>query len=135
MFIFWGPFFFLFPALLIYLVVRTLLGSSGRGGNGHHSSFTQDGRFDPFGLIPPGPGGEGQSPQVRVYQLAYRLKGTITVSDIVVETGLEVEEAERLIQSMVDNQRVRMEVRDDGVIFYDFPEIISRYGGDGRDSR
>ncbi len=73
--------------------------------------------------------------QVKVYQLAYRLKGTITVSDIVVETGLEVEEAEKLIQSMVDNQRVRMEVRDDGVIFYDFPEIISRYASESQDPR
>lgn len=134
MFIFWGPFFFLFPVLIVYLVVRTLTGTAGRG-SGHRSSFTQDGRFDPFGLIQPGSGGEGQSLQVKVYQLAYRLKGTITVSDIVVETGLEVEEAEKLIQSMVDNQRVRMEVRDDGVIFYDFPEIISRYANEERDPR
>ena len=47
----------------------------------------------------------------------------------------DVEEAEALIQSMVDNQRVRMEVTDDGLVVYEFPEIIARFKSrDGFDS-
>jgi hypothetical protein len=67
--------------------------------------------------------------RVQIYKLAYKLGGRITVSDIVVETGLEVEEAEELIESMVDNQRVRMEVQDDGLVIYEFPELINRFKG------
>ncbi len=62
-----------------------------------------------------------------MFQLAYKFKGSITVSDIVVETGLSVQEAESLVQGMVDNSRVRMEVSEDGLVTYEFPEIISRF--------
>jgi hypothetical protein len=30
---------------------------------------------------------------------------------------------------MVDNQRVRMEVQDDGLVIYEFPELINRFKG------
>ena len=66
--------------------------------------------------------------QGRIFRLAYRLKGQVTVSDVVVETGLDVEEAERLLESIVDNTHVRMEVLDDGSVLYEFPEIIRRLG-------
>ena len=125
MFIFWGPFFFFFPILIIYFVMRSLSGPSRHGGS-RNSFFWPENRFDPFGHW--GAGAEDEhSLRVRVYKLAYKLEGTLTVSDIVVETGLDVDEAEQLIQSMVDNQRVRMEVKDDGMIVYEFPEIKSRY--------
>ncbi len=124
MFIFWGPFFFFFPVLIIYLVLRGLTGTSRPGGSFSHFDMPWD-----------TPESKDHSLRVAVYKLAYRLKGTITVSDIVVETGLDVEEAERLIQSMVDHQRVRMEVKDDGMIFYEFPEIKARYLEEERASR
>ena len=62
-----------------------------------------------------------------VFSLAYRLKGKITLSDIIVETGLTVREAEEVIESMVDGVRVRMEVDQNGMVVYEFPEIISRF--------
>jgi hypothetical protein len=65
--------------------------------------------------------------EARIFKLAYRLKGRLTVSDIVVETGLGVREAEQLIESMVDSNRVRMEVDDRGIVTYEFPEIIRRF--------
>ena len=46
----------------------------------------------------------------RIFRLAYRLGGRLTVSDL------------------VDNSRVTIEVRDDGLVFYEFPEIIDRRG-------
>ena len=62
-----------------------------------------------------------------IFNLAFRLKGRITLSDIIVETGLTVREAEGVIEGMVDGVRVRMEVDQNGMVIYEFPEIISRF--------
>jgi hypothetical protein len=64
--------------------------------------------------------------EARIFKLANRRKGRITVSDVVIETGLGVHQAEDLLQNMVDNNRVTMEVTDDGMVYYEFPEIIRR---------
>ncbi len=123
MFFFWGPFFFVFPAFIIFMIVRHFVGPSHR----HQSrwyvdDFTSDTQ-------------PKESQQVSIYKLAYRLKGRLTVSDIVIETGMDVKAAEELIQSMVDNQRVRMEVDDQGMLVYEFPEIIARLEQDGDQDR
>ncbi|TVQ37819.1 MAG: hypothetical protein EA384_10990 [Spirochaetaceae bacterium] len=67
-----------------------------------------------------------QGRQAQLFRLAQRLGGRLTVSDIVIETGLGVSEAERFIESMVDNAHVRMDIDDNGMVVYDFPEIIAR---------
>jgi hypothetical protein len=130
MFFFWGPFFFVFPALIFFYVARRLFGS-----NRHreYDRFLEDPDFD--SSFP-----ARESTRVRIYKLAFKLGGRLTVSDIVIETGMEVEEAEKLIQSMVDQQRIRMEVTDEGLVVYEFPEILARYkdrekgtGGDQSD--
>lgn len=123
MFFFWGPFFFVFPAFIIYMIVRHFIGPSQR----YHSRWYVD-NFN-YDTQP------RESQQVSIYKLAYRFKGRITVSDIVVETGMDVKAAEDLIQSMVDNQRVRMEVDDQGMLVYEFPEIIARLEQDGDQDR
>lgn len=86
----------------------------------------RDGVF-PYQNNPFFPGTGPGDLEAKVFQLAYKLKGSITVSDIVIETGLSVHEAESLVQGMVDNSRVRMEVNDNGLVTYEFPEIISRF--------
>ena len=63
----------------------------------------------------------------RIFKLANHLKGRITLSDIVLETGLGMKSAERVIEDMLDNLHVTMEVDDSGMVFYEFPEIIARY--------
>jgi len=133
MFFFWGPFFFVFPAFIIFMIVRHFIGPSQR----HQRRWSLD---DLYSQFEPGSSHEGmskESQQVSIYKLAYRLQGRITVSDIVVETGMDAKAAEELIQSMVDNQRVRMEVDSDGMLVYEFPEIIARLkrGGDQNQSR
>ena len=65
--------------------------------------------------------------EARIFKLAYRLKGRITVSDVVVETGLDVAGAEAVMQGMIDNTHVRLEVDDNGILTYEFPEIIRRF--------
>jgi len=61
-----------------------------------------------------------------IFNLAYTLKGKITLSDIIIETGLSMKETENTINQMVDGIRVRMEVNDQGMVVYEFPEIIAR---------
>ncbi|MFW5711871.1 MAG: hypothetical protein ACOCZA_07975 [Spirochaetota bacterium] len=122
MFFFWGPFFFVFPAFIIFMIVRHLIGPSQR----HQRHWSIDDFYSQFESGPSRESMSKESQQVSIYKLAYRLQGRITVSDIVVETGMEAKAAEDLIQSMVDNQRVRMEVDGDGMLVYEFPEIIAR---------
>jgi hypothetical protein len=69
----------------------------------------------------------GRSLEAQIFKLAYKMKGRLTLSDIVVETGLDLEQAEKVIESMVDGMRVRMEVDERGVVVYEFPEIIMRF--------
>lgn len=62
-----------------------------------------------------------------IFRLADEMKGRLTLSDIVIATNLNLKEAERVIDSMVDGTHVTMEVRDSGRVVYEFPEIIARY--------
>ncbi len=117
MFFWFGfPLFFFIPFLLLFLLLRagsSMLKSRHQGFLGYGpQSFFSGFRVDI---------------EARVFQLAYKLKGRVTVSDIVIETGLSVREAEAAIHGMVDNSRVRMEVGDNGLVTYEFPEIIARF--------
>lgn len=58
-----------------------------------------------------------------VYRLAKQLKGRVTVSDVVVETGLSAAESETLLQGLVDGTHCRMEVTEQGSVIYEFPEL------------
>lgn len=119
MFFFFGPFEFLLPFLIIYFVVRTV-------SRGTRARFGQD-NPDQY-LSRSNPAGRVDRPlRAAIYRLADRQKGKLTVSDVVIETGMDVEEIEEILQSMVDNQHVRMEVYDDGVVYYEFPEIMDKY--------
>jgi len=62
----------------------------------------------------------------RVFRLAYRLGGRLTVSDLVVDLDFSIDEAEQFLGQLVDSTRVTMEVQADGMIYYEFPEIIAR---------
>lgn len=134
-FLFGYPFIFLLPFFLALLAVR----AGSRYFN--HNGRSPVGRWG-------GPGAELypddlrnqriRGIEARIFKLAYRLQGRITVSDVVVDTGLHVEESERVLERIVDNQHVRMEVSSDGLMIYEFPEIIARlngsFGGSGDES-
>ena len=55
------------------------------------------------------------------------------MSDLVVDLDLGIEEAESFLNRLVDSTRVTMEVRDDGLVYYEFPEIIARRHRDDDD--
>lgn len=117
------PFGFIFP--LIFFVIAARVASRFFRGVSRRSAIEDDYLDERVRSI------EGRSRdsshEARIFKLAYRLKGRITVSDIVVETGLGVQEAETLIEGMVDSSHVRMEVDDNGLVTYEFPEIIRRF--------
>ncbi|GAB6090794.1 hypothetical protein [Spirochaeta dissipatitropha] len=59
----------------------------------------------------------------RVYRLAAEHNGRLTVSLAVIGLDISAAEAEYLLQSLVDNQRVRMEVENSGQVVYEFLEL------------
>jgi hypothetical protein len=69
-----------------------------------------------------------QTHESEIFRLAARMKGRITLSDVVLETGLGLKQAEELLEGMVDGTHVRMEVSPRGIIVYEFPELIDRFG-------
>ncbi|ADK81485.1 hypothetical protein [Sediminispirochaeta smaragdinae] len=124
MFFFFGPFEYLLPFLIVYFVIRSVT-------RNHTIDRSRRGRFPEFYDEDPFDDDDSRAIdrnlRASLYRLADRQKGKLTVSDVVIETGIAVQEAEKILQAMVDNQHVRMEVRDDGIIYYEFPEIMDKY--------
>jgi len=67
-----------------------------------------------------------ESFHAKIMKLALENKGVLTVTDVVVATGLSLKQAEETLNSMVDEYRVKMEVKDSGIIAYEFIEIINK---------
>ncbi|MFQ3621435.1 MAG: hypothetical protein SNJ78_10900 [Spirochaetales bacterium] len=113
-FFFWGPLFFFFPLFFLFVILRWIFPRLGRQVRLH----------DPFSF------GNSltdmDSRGARIFRLAQRLGGRVTLSDIVIETGMDPKQAEKFIESLVDGVRVRMEVDEKGIVYYEFPEILAR---------
>ena len=60
-----------------------------------------------------------------VFGLAKRLRGRVTLSDVVVETGMDLGEAEQYMDSLVDHAHVSVEVEEQGRLVYEFPELLT----------
>lgn len=131
MFFWFGfPFIFLIPLFLTILAVRAGTNLFRHFGQRNASHMFGRGQYDQ--PIFPDEGNPWMHRAVggydaRIFQLAYKRKGRLTISDVVIETGLSVEEAEQLMQRMTDNTRVRMEVDNRGMVTYEFPEILARF--------
>jgi hypothetical protein len=67
---------------------------------------------------------EGQKSEADIYRLARKLGGYLTVSDVVIHLGYSTRQAENLLEKMTDGLRIRMEVNDNGLIVYEFSELI-----------
>jgi hypothetical protein len=121
------PFFivFLFPALFIFLIFRFGIRFFNELFNNPSRLNSRD-RWqlhDGFDFSPPA---RARGIENRIFRIAFKHAGRLTISDIVLETDLGVQEAEKVINGMVDGTHVRMEVEDNGLVVYEFPEIISR---------
>ena len=66
--------------------------------------------------------------QRKVLKLAAVKGGTLTVTEVAADLNLELPAAEKILTSMDDGFRVRSEISPQGVLYYEFPEILHRQG-------
>lgn len=64
--------------------------------------------------------------QRRVLQLATRRGGTLTVTEVASDLNLSIPAAEKLLVGMDDGFRVRSEVTNEGILLFEFPEVLHR---------
>ena len=64
--------------------------------------------------------------QRKVLRLAAAKGGTLTVTEVAADINLGLPAAEKILMSMDDGFRVRSEISDEGVIYYEFPELLHR---------
>ena len=64
--------------------------------------------------------------QRKILKLAAAKGGTLTVTEVAADLNLALPAAEKIMTSMDDGFRVRSEISRDGVMYYEFPEILHR---------
>ena len=64
--------------------------------------------------------------QNRVLRLAHRKGGTLTVTDVAAGLDVSLPVAEKVLVGMDDGFRVRSEITSEGILFYEFPEVVHR---------
>jgi predicted RNA-binding Zn-ribbon protein involved in translation (DUF1610 family) len=64
--------------------------------------------------------------QRRVLRLATRKGGTLTVTEVAADLNLSIPAAEKLLVGMDDGFRVRSEITREGILLYEFPEVLHR---------
>jgi hypothetical protein len=67
-----------------------------------------------------------QGIQRKILKLATARGGTLTVTEVAADLNLGLPAAEQILVSMDDGFRVRSDISDEGVIYYEFPEIRHR---------
>jgi predicted RNA-binding Zn-ribbon protein involved in translation (DUF1610 family) len=67
-----------------------------------------------------------QGLQRRILRLATAKEGTLTVTEVAAELNLSLPAAEKILTSMDDGFRVRSEISREGVLYYEFPEVLHR---------
>ena len=65
-----------------------------------------------------------QSLNRRVLRLATERDGVLTVTDVAAALNLTLPAAEKIMVGMDDGFRVRSEISKEGVLYYEFPEVI-----------
>jgi hypothetical protein len=64
--------------------------------------------------------------QRKILKLATARGGTLTVTEVASDLNLALPAAEKILTSMDDGFRVRSDISDAGVLYYEFPEILHR---------
>ena len=60
----------------------------------------------------------------RVLMLATERGGVLTVTEVAAQLDLSLDAAEKLMVGMDDGFRVRSDISEEGVIYYEFPEVV-----------
>jgi hypothetical protein len=64
--------------------------------------------------------------QRKILLLATQKGGTLTVTEVAAELNLSLPAAEKILMAMDDGFRVRSEISNEGVLYYEFPEVKHR---------
>ena len=64
--------------------------------------------------------------QRRVLMLATEKGGVLTVTEVAASLNMSLDKAEELMNGMDDGFRVRSDVTEQGIIVYEFPEVLHR---------
>ena len=64
--------------------------------------------------------------QRKILKLANAKGGRLTVTEVAADLNLSLPDAEKILISLDDGFRVRSEISNDGVLYYEFPEILHR---------
>lgn len=67
-----------------------------------------------------------QRMQRKILRLATHRGGTLTVTEVASDLNLSLPAAENVLTSMEDGFRVRSEISKEGVLYYEFPEVLHR---------
>jgi predicted transcriptional regulator len=59
-----------------------------------------------------------------ILKIARKKNGVVSPSEVVIETGVSLEEARRHLENMVTNGHAEMRVRTSGAIVFTFPEFM-----------
>jgi uncharacterized membrane protein len=70
--------------------------------------------------------------QLAVLRLAESEDGQLTVTEVAAKLGWSIDDAEATLRSLDDGVRVTTTVTDEGVMLYDFPELIHDPGRKNR---
>ena len=62
--------------------------------------------------------------QNKVIQLARQKGGRLTVTETAADSGIVIEEAERILKGLADQGYVELEVTESGMMVYRFPEVL-----------
>ena len=109
-------------AVAVY--VRSLVEKYGWGGGG--SGEPEAGAREDEGVV-------AGSREAEVFALARGRGGRLRASEVVIELGVGVKEARNLLESLSDNELVRMELEEGGGVVFEFPELrraIEESGGE-----
>ena len=112
------PFFFI--AVISFSVFRAF------GGAGSTSNYTQ--KIAGFGerarsILSP------RHVDGAIFRLARRSGGRLTLSEVVIETGMDIKSAEKHMDALSDGTHVTVDVDGAGRLFYLFPEIVELIDG------
>lgn len=64
--------------------------------------------------------------QRKILRLATRKGGTLTVTEVAADLNLSLPAAEKVLIQMDDGFRVRSDVTDNGILLFEFPEVMHR---------
>ena len=69
-----------------------------------------------------------QGLQRKILRLASLKGGMLTVTEVAADLNLALPAAEKVLTEMDDGFRVRSDISNEGVIYYEFPELLHRRG-------